>query len=286
MSFADCNFQVKKGRDGTGRVVVSKELGIQNAYTLEATFCGADFGPLKDVHFNQTHLAESGRALIDTLLDYYMPNPMQREKAANLLKQASERKAARDRSERMAAARAAMQSVRAEQGLGKSSTGAGHGDSLEKEIEQSGQNGAGAGGGGATVSGHQQKLSSGSTIGRSGSARFNGFMIESGARRSSASSLQQGTIASAASGRMRPFGGGLDTSNGRLGRGGISVINNGWSERTTNERISNERNSNSAEGGGRRVDRFRSASTREVRRQRVGDRLSQEMSPLLYDVRG
>lgn len=61
VSFADCNFQVKKGRDGTGRVVVSKELGIQNAYTLEATFCGADFGPLKDVHFNQTHLAESGR---------------------------------------------------------------------------------------------------------------------------------------------------------------------------------------------------------------------------------
>lgn len=186
-----------------------------------------------------------------------MPNPMQREKAANLLKQASERKAARDRSERMAAARAAMQSVRAEQGLGKSTAGEGNGDSLEKEIEQASQNGAGGQGGG-TVPAHQQNSSSGVVHGRSGSARFNGFMIESDARRSSTSSLQQGTIASAASGRMRPFGGGLDTSNGRLGRGGISVINNGWSERT-----SSERNSSSAEGGGRRIDRFRTASSRE-----------------------
>jgi hypothetical protein len=44
-----------------------------------------------------------------------MPNPVQREKAANLLKQAGEKKAARDRSERMAAARQAMASVKAEQ---------------------------------------------------------------------------------------------------------------------------------------------------------------------------
>jgi hypothetical protein len=115
VSFADCCFSVKKGREGTGRVVVSKELGIQNAYTLEATFCGADFGPLKDVHFNTGHLCEGGRALIDTLLDYYMPNPQQREKAANLLRQASEKKAARDRSERMAAARTAMAQIRSDQ---------------------------------------------------------------------------------------------------------------------------------------------------------------------------
>ena len=118
VSFADCCFAVKKGREGTGRVVVSKELGIQNAYTLEATFCGADFGPLKDAHFNIAHLCESGRALIDTLLDYYMPNPAQREKAAVLLKQASERKSARDRSERMAEARRAMQqSIRVDESI-------------------------------------------------------------------------------------------------------------------------------------------------------------------------
>jgi hypothetical protein len=67
------------------------------------------------VHFNTNHLCEGGRALADTLLDYYMPNPVQREKAANLLKQAGEKKAARDRSERMAAARQAMASVKAEQ---------------------------------------------------------------------------------------------------------------------------------------------------------------------------
>ena len=129
VSFADCCFAVKKGREGTGRVVVSKELGIQNSYTMEATFCGADFGPLKDVHFNTSHLAESGRALIDTLLDYYMPNPMQREKAANLLKQAAERKAARDRSERMAAARHAMQQIRRSSGGGGGNGGNGNGGS-------------------------------------------------------------------------------------------------------------------------------------------------------------
>ena len=184
VSFADCNFQVKKGRDGTGRVVVSKELGIQNAYTMEATFCGADFGPLKDVHFNTSHLAESGRALIDTLLDYYMPNPMQREKAANLLKQASERKAARDRSERMAAARAAMQQVRAEQGsfLGQKGKG-------EKERGADGGGGVGGGAGGGADS-LEKEMDKGSgmtpTTQKGSSAKVNGFMIESG-RRSSTS---------------------------------------------------------------------------------------------------
>jgi len=43
VSFSDCCFAVKKGREGTGRVVVSKELGIHNAYTMEATFCGGKY---------------------------------------------------------------------------------------------------------------------------------------------------------------------------------------------------------------------------------------------------
>ncbi|GMH63199.1 hypothetical protein TrST_g12401 [Triparma strigata] len=260
VSFADCNFQVKKGRDGTGRVVVSKELGIQNAYTMEATFCGADFGPLKDVHFNTSHLAESGRALIDTLLDYYMPNPMQREKAANLLKQASERKAARDRSERMAAARAAMQQVRAEQGsfLGQKGKG-------EKEGGADGGGGVGGGGGGGADSLEKEMdkgLGMTPTTQKGSSAKVNGFMIESG-RRSSTSSLQAGTISSAASGqtagfsgRMRPFNGNSfnnddnNRSNFSAKRGGISVISNGFMQPKRDV----ERPSNSAGGIERHSD--------------------------------
>jgi hypothetical protein len=55
VSFKDCSFHVKKNRETTARVVVCRELSIRNSYTLEATFCGADFGPLKNYHFNTLH---------------------------------------------------------------------------------------------------------------------------------------------------------------------------------------------------------------------------------------
>jgi len=41
-SFQDCSFIVQKAKESTSRVVLWKELGITNAYTLEASFCGAD----------------------------------------------------------------------------------------------------------------------------------------------------------------------------------------------------------------------------------------------------
>ena len=78
-SFADCSFTVKRARETTARVVVARELGIPNSYTLESTFAGANFGPLKDYHFNGDHFQDVGRALCDTLLDYYLPNASQRE---------------------------------------------------------------------------------------------------------------------------------------------------------------------------------------------------------------
>jgi hypothetical protein len=51
-SFADCSFAVQKSKEATARVVIWKELGIQNSYTLEASFCGSDFGKYSDLHFN------------------------------------------------------------------------------------------------------------------------------------------------------------------------------------------------------------------------------------------
>lgn len=42
-SFSGCKFKVQRNKEGTGRVVMWK-MGIQNSYTLEATFCGSTLG--------------------------------------------------------------------------------------------------------------------------------------------------------------------------------------------------------------------------------------------------
>ena len=61
-SFQDCSFHVQKSKESTERVVVWRELGITNSYTLEASFCGADFGKYADFHFNTDLLQEVGHA--------------------------------------------------------------------------------------------------------------------------------------------------------------------------------------------------------------------------------
>lgn len=74
VSLKDCSFAVKKGRESTARVVVARELGIENSYTVESTFCGVDFGPLAGNHLNTDHLQEAGRAICLSILDTYLPN--------------------------------------------------------------------------------------------------------------------------------------------------------------------------------------------------------------------
>ncbi|KAG9398270.1 hypothetical protein AC1031_014863 [Aphanomyces cochlioides] len=78
VSLAGCSFQVHRGREATARVVVGRDLGIQNSFTLEASFCGADFGLLANHHFNLRHLDDIGVALAQTLLEYAMPEPIDR----------------------------------------------------------------------------------------------------------------------------------------------------------------------------------------------------------------
>lgn len=68
--FADCSFHVKKGRESTARVVVAKEMNIPCSFTLEATFCGSNYGPLKNCHMNIGHLQEVGAALVDSFLNF------------------------------------------------------------------------------------------------------------------------------------------------------------------------------------------------------------------------
>jgi hypothetical protein len=87
VSFQDCSFKVNKGRDSTARVVVAKELGINNAFTCEASFCGPNYGPYKDTHFTPSQLQEVGVALCEAMLDYYMPDPQHRERLTNVLEE-------------------------------------------------------------------------------------------------------------------------------------------------------------------------------------------------------
>lgn len=50
-SFEHCKFKVQRNKEGTGRVVVWM-MGIQNSYTMEASFGGSNVGKRKDFHFN------------------------------------------------------------------------------------------------------------------------------------------------------------------------------------------------------------------------------------------
>ncbi|KAE8893886.1 Cytosolic carboxypeptidase 3 [Phytophthora fragariae] len=70
-SFASCDFSVHKSKLTTARVVVNQELGVTNSFTLEASFCGPDFGVHKDTQFSTWDLEEMGRSWCQSLLVYY-----------------------------------------------------------------------------------------------------------------------------------------------------------------------------------------------------------------------
>ncbi|KAF1789835.1 Armadillo-type fold [Phytophthora cactorum] len=61
------NPDVSKDKETTARVVVANELRINWSFTLEASFCGASFGELYNMHFNTKHLREVGTALCETI---------------------------------------------------------------------------------------------------------------------------------------------------------------------------------------------------------------------------
>ncbi|KAE8613341.1 hypothetical protein XENTR_v10007674 [Xenopus tropicalis] len=71
-SFSSCKFKMRKSKEGTGRVVMWK-MGIQNSYTLEATYCGSTLGPRCGTHFSTKDLESVGHHFCDTLLYYCNP---------------------------------------------------------------------------------------------------------------------------------------------------------------------------------------------------------------------
>ena len=72
--FASCKFKVQSSKESTARVVCYQELGVQNSYTLEATFAGSTVGELAGMHLDAHDLLEVGRSFCLSLLDYCDPS--------------------------------------------------------------------------------------------------------------------------------------------------------------------------------------------------------------------
>eukprot|EP00939_MAST-03C_sp_MAST-3C-sp1_P005554 g5554.t1 len=73
-SFKDSKFGVRKSKETTARVVIRREVGITNSYTMEASFAGADFGEHEGRHFTTKDLEQMGHYFCDTILDYCDPD--------------------------------------------------------------------------------------------------------------------------------------------------------------------------------------------------------------------
>ncbi|ETM49201.1 hypothetical protein, variant [Phytophthora nicotianae P10297] len=80
ISFPHCSFKVSKDKETTARVVVANELKINWSFTLEASFCGASYGELYNMHFNTKHLREVGASLCETLFEACISDASTRDK--------------------------------------------------------------------------------------------------------------------------------------------------------------------------------------------------------------
>ncbi|XP_031548835.1 cytosolic carboxypeptidase 2-like isoform X2 [Actinia tenebrosa] len=70
-SFQGCKFIVRKCKESTARVVMWRQLGIANSFTMEATFCGANFGDMeRGRHFNTRDFQDMGRHFCEVLMEY------------------------------------------------------------------------------------------------------------------------------------------------------------------------------------------------------------------------
>ncbi|KAJ8020790.1 Cytosolic carboxypeptidase 3 [Holothuria leucospilota] len=72
-SFGGCKFQVRRCKESTGRVVMWRQMGISNSFTMEATFCGSkniqtDATPR---HFNTLDFQDMGCHFCEALLEYH-----------------------------------------------------------------------------------------------------------------------------------------------------------------------------------------------------------------------
>lgn len=69
-SFKNSRFSVTKSKETTARISLYRVLKIPCIYTMEASFCGADQGEFKDMHFESEHFKNCGRQLFFALIVY------------------------------------------------------------------------------------------------------------------------------------------------------------------------------------------------------------------------
>jgi len=69
-SFEQSRFSMSRMKEGTARIAMFNELKIPNIFTMEASFCGANRGELKDMHFTTDHLQNAGKKLMEALIVY------------------------------------------------------------------------------------------------------------------------------------------------------------------------------------------------------------------------
>jgi hypothetical protein len=71
-SFADSVFKLsnKGPKRGSARMVVWRELGVLNSFTVESTFSGMDTGPHAGQHLTPALLRQTGAAIAQTLQEY------------------------------------------------------------------------------------------------------------------------------------------------------------------------------------------------------------------------
>ncbi|CAH1400632.1 unnamed protein product [Nezara viridula] len=83
-SFENCKFRIQKNKEGTGRVVMWM-LGIENSYTLEASFAGSTLGMRSCSHFNTSDYEAMGRSFCETLLDFLDDAPVKSKLRTKIL---------------------------------------------------------------------------------------------------------------------------------------------------------------------------------------------------------
>lgn len=68
-SWKSTRFGITSDKDGSARVVVMREFGVNRSYTMEATFCGYDKGEFRGEHVSTRHLEDMGAAFVKRLLE-------------------------------------------------------------------------------------------------------------------------------------------------------------------------------------------------------------------------
>jgi len=70
-NFDFCAWSMRKSKESTGRVVMYKEFGIKNSFTLEATFAGTSFEVEPSFQFNQGDFMKIGILLAKAFKSYH-----------------------------------------------------------------------------------------------------------------------------------------------------------------------------------------------------------------------